>query len=67
MAMDKELMAPSVSPISSAFEVPMACAEEPSPMPSAIGFFLYKILYIISAVTFPKNGGSNSRYTSDFL
>ncbi len=43
-AMDKELIAPSVSPISRAFEVPMACADDPSPIPFAIGSFILKIL-----------------------
>ena len=43
-AMDNELIAPSVSPISRAFEVPMACADEPRPIPFAIGFFILKTL-----------------------
>ena len=36
-AMERLLMAPSTSPSSSAFEVPMACAEVPSASPFAIG------------------------------
>ena len=43
-AMDRELIAPSVSPISRAFAVPIAWAEEPSPTPFAIGFVILNIL-----------------------
>ena len=36
-AIDKELIAPSISPISIAFTVPIACADVPSAKPLAIG------------------------------
>ena len=43
-AMERLLMAPSTSPSSSAFEVPMACAEVPSASPFAIGSRTFQYL-----------------------
>ena len=52
--MESELIAPSVAPISRAFDVPIAWAEAPSPIPFAIGFVTLNTLYTISAITFPN-------------
>ena len=53
-AIDKLLIAPSISPISIAFAVPMACDAEPIASPFAIGSVILKILHKNSANIFPR-------------
>ena len=52
--MDKLLIAPSISPISIAFAVPMACEAVPIPIPFATGLVILKILQTTSASMFPR-------------
>ena len=51
--MDKLLIAPSVSPISIAFVVPIACEAVPIATPFAIGSVILNSLHTPSAITFP--------------
>ncbi len=51
--MDRLLIAPSVSPISIALVVPIACEEVPIATPFAIGSVILNSLHTLSAMTFP--------------
>ena len=53
-AIDKLLIAPSISPISIALAVPIACAADPNASPLAIGSFILNILHISSPNIFPR-------------
>lgn len=53
ITIDKALIAPSISPISKAFEVPTAWLDIPIPIPFATGCFILKYLHTIGARTFP--------------
>ena len=53
-AMDKLLIAPSISPISMAFVVPIAWELVPSAKPLAIGVLIRKNLQMNSPTIFPK-------------
>ena len=52
--MDRLLIAPSTSPISSALAVPSACAAEPMLTPLAMGSVMRKSLHTETAITLPK-------------
>ena len=52
--MDRLLIAPSTSPISSALAVPSACAAEPMLTPLAMGSVMRKSLHTETALTLPK-------------
>ncbi len=51
---DKELIAPSISPISNAFVVPIACAAFPQAKPMDIGCVIAKILQTAFNMIAPK-------------
>ena len=53
-AMERELMAPSTSPISRAFTVPRAWLEQPIAMPLAMGSLIRNSLQIGSAKILPS-------------
>ena len=53
ITIDKALIAPSISPISKAFEVPTAWLDIPIPIPFATGCFILKHLHTAGARTFP--------------
>ncbi len=53
-AMERLLMAPSISPISMARVVPTAWEEEPMPMPRATGSVIWKSRHTRSAIMLPK-------------
>ena len=53
-AMDKLLIAPSISPISMARAVPMAWADDPMAMPLAMELFILNILHVVSAIILPR-------------
>ena len=53
-AIDRLLIAPSTSPSSSAFAVPIACAEVPSASPFAIGSLMPTSLNQTSATILPR-------------
>ena len=52
--MERLLIAPSTSPISIAFAVPMACDDEPNAMPTATGSVILNILNTNLPITFPR-------------
>lgn len=52
-AMERLLIAPSISPSSNAFAVPSACAEDPIAIPFATDSSILKTRQIVSANTFP--------------
>ena len=52
-AMERLLMAPSISPSSNAFAVPSACEDDPIAIPFATGSSILKTRQIVSANTFP--------------
>lgn len=54
ITIERLLIAPSTSPSSIAFAVPIACDAEPRPTPLAIGSFMRNSLYTKSARMFPR-------------
>ena len=52
-AMERLLIAPSISPSSNAFAVPSACAEDPIAIPFATDSSILKTRQIVSANKFP--------------
>ena len=52
--MARLLMAPSISPISIAFAVPMACADAPNASPLETGSVILNSLQSVSPNIFPK-------------
>ena len=54
ITIDSELIAPSISPISNAFVVPIACAAFPQASPTETGLVIAKILQIVFTIIAPK-------------
>ena len=53
VTMARELIAPSVCPISIAFDVPITCEADPIAIPLAMGFLIFIILRNFSAKILP--------------